>query len=85
MSDIRETDLTWEDGHANVGLYYLRAQRKSGTTLWGWTVGDGENWLELADGVAESREDAQRAAVDALAAHLEEMMTAIRAWRGEEV
>lgn len=84
MSDIRETDLTWEDGHANVGLYYLKVKQRH-HEAWDWTVGDGENWMELADGAEASREDAQRAAVDALAAHLEEMMAAIRVWRGEEV
>lgn len=53
---------------------------------WRWRVKDGrEIYDTFKEGVAPDEASAKRAAVDALAAHLEEMMTAIRAWRGEEV
>lgn len=80
---IEKPELVWSDRCARVGLYGLRTSERHGR--WTWQVDDSEEYEILAGGSAPDEASAQRAAVDALAAHLEEMMATIRAWRREEV
>lgn len=78
MTEVREADLTWEGGMANVGLYYMLVYRGYGGN-WGWKVDDGESYRHVASGSAATEREAQRAAVEALLTHLEKCAAECRA------
>lgn len=80
---VEKPDLIWRNGCVRMGLHHLRTDERAGR--WTWHIDDSEAYEVVAEGVAPDEASAKRAAVDALAAHLEEMMAAIRAWRGEDV